>query len=155
MTSSDVVGKSGIEKSMEAELQGKKGSETIYVDNLGKQLDVTDVKSNLPPATTSTWRSTKTCRRRRTDVLEKKACRHPAAPRSRMSRPTRLPEDGSNSSLITPIYDVYNACLNNIIDLEHLMSGASATVLRKRRYTASSLDYSDGVTSTGSASELP
>lgn len=35
----DTVGKSGIEKVMETYLQGEKGSETIYVDNLGKEID--------------------------------------------------------------------------------------------------------------------
>ena len=38
-----LVGKNGIEQVMELELQGKKGSETIYVDNLGNVLDTTDV----------------------------------------------------------------------------------------------------------------
>lgn len=33
---SDTVGKSGIEKDMESELQGKKGKNTIFVDNTGK-----------------------------------------------------------------------------------------------------------------------
>ena len=32
----DTVGKSGIESSMESQLQGKKGSETVYVNNVGK-----------------------------------------------------------------------------------------------------------------------
>ena len=36
----DTVGKSGIEKVMETYLQGEKGSETIYVDNLGKEIAV-------------------------------------------------------------------------------------------------------------------
>ncbi len=35
----DTVGKSGIEKVMETYLQGEKGSETIYVDNLGKEIE--------------------------------------------------------------------------------------------------------------------
>lgn len=35
----DTVGKSGIEKVMETYLQGEKGRETIYVDNLGKEID--------------------------------------------------------------------------------------------------------------------
>ena len=34
----DIVGKVGIEKVMETSLQGKKGTETIYVDNLGRTL---------------------------------------------------------------------------------------------------------------------
>lgn len=39
-TSNDVVGKSGIEKSMEAILQGTKGSETVCVDNMGKVISI-------------------------------------------------------------------------------------------------------------------
>ena len=38
----DTVGKLGIEKSMESELQGTKGSETIFVDNVGKVTDTID-----------------------------------------------------------------------------------------------------------------
>ena len=41
-TMNDVVGKSGVEKAMESHLQGKKGSETIFVDNVGKIIDRTD-----------------------------------------------------------------------------------------------------------------
>lgn len=38
--STDIVGKVGLEKVMETDLQGKKGSETIFVDNFGKALSV-------------------------------------------------------------------------------------------------------------------
>ena len=41
---SDVVGKSGIEKVMESQLQGKKGSSTIFVDNTGKILETLEKK---------------------------------------------------------------------------------------------------------------
>lgn len=42
-TSDDVVGKTGIEKQYESQLHGKDGEQTLYVDSLGKVLDV---KSN-------------------------------------------------------------------------------------------------------------
>jgi penicillin-binding protein 2 len=42
-TMNDIVGKGGIEQVMELELQGVKGSEVIYVDNLGKVIETTDV----------------------------------------------------------------------------------------------------------------
>lgn len=38
----DVVGRTGIESSMELELKGKKGSQTAYVDNVGRILSVTN-----------------------------------------------------------------------------------------------------------------
>lgn len=40
----DLVGKTGIEASMEAELQGKKGSQTMYVDSVGRILEIVDQK---------------------------------------------------------------------------------------------------------------
>ncbi|MCD8299942.1 MAG: peptidoglycan glycosyltransferase [Clostridiales bacterium] len=39
-TLNDTVGKSGIEQYMETELQGKKGYQTVYVNNVGKVLEV-------------------------------------------------------------------------------------------------------------------
>lgn len=45
-TSSDIVGKSGIEQIMETQLQGTKGTETVYVNNLGK---IQKVKSYKAP----------------------------------------------------------------------------------------------------------
>lgn len=38
----DLVGKTGIESSMETELQGKKGSQTMYVDSMGRILEIVD-----------------------------------------------------------------------------------------------------------------
>ena len=38
----DVIGKTGIEASMESELQGIKGSRTMYLDSLGHIMEVTD-----------------------------------------------------------------------------------------------------------------
>src|SRR5699024_2139205 len=39
---SDVVGKTGIEKTMETTLQGKKGKKKVLVDNLGKIIQEVD-----------------------------------------------------------------------------------------------------------------
>ena len=46
--STDIVGRSGIEKVMEAQLKGQKGSETVYVNNTGKVLQVKDWKESSP-----------------------------------------------------------------------------------------------------------
>ena len=40
--SGDIVGKTGIEKSFEEELQGEKGHQTVYVDSLGNVLEVAE-----------------------------------------------------------------------------------------------------------------
>ena len=42
-TMNDIVGKGGIEQVMEIDLQGQKGSQTIYVDNMGKVIETTDI----------------------------------------------------------------------------------------------------------------
>lgn len=42
----DLVGKTGIESSMETELQGKKGSQTMYVDNMGR---IQEIVSHTEP----------------------------------------------------------------------------------------------------------
>ena len=38
----DIIGKSGIESYMESYLQGKKGSEVVYVNSLGKVIETSD-----------------------------------------------------------------------------------------------------------------
>jgi penicillin-binding protein 2 len=129
---------------MEAELQGKKGSETIYVDNLGKQLDVSNVVE--PTAGNDVYLTIdKDLQETATDILEKKLSVILLS-KIRNVKTYEIPENASSSSLITPIYDVYNACLNNIINLDHMMS-ASATDTEKAVYNEF-LDYSDGVKST-------
>lgn len=40
----DIVGRTGIESSLELQLKGKKGSQTAYVDNMGRILEITDKK---------------------------------------------------------------------------------------------------------------
>ena len=37
-----IIGKSGIEQTMETQLQGKNGSETVFVDTMGKVLGIND-----------------------------------------------------------------------------------------------------------------
>ena len=51
----DVAGRTGIEASMELDLKGKKGSQTIYVDNLGKVIETANVVE--PTAGNDVWLS--------------------------------------------------------------------------------------------------
>ena len=44
----DIVGKSGIEQYMETELQGTKGYEKMYVDSVGRVLEVAEQKDAVP-----------------------------------------------------------------------------------------------------------
>ena len=47
-TSSDIVGKTGIESVFEYELSGTKGSQTLYVNSLGSVLDVAETVNAVP-----------------------------------------------------------------------------------------------------------
>ena len=55
-TADSVVGKSGLEQSMDAVLQGKNGSKTVYVDNMGRLLSEEEPapEPETPPRQTQT-----------------------------------------------------------------------------------------------------
>ncbi len=114
----DTVGKSGIEASMEMELQGKKGSETVFVDNLGKVIETSDRVE--PSAGNDVWLTM--------DTELQKACYHILE--SKLAsillaylqniKEYHVPEGGSGGDIPLPVYDVYFACINNnIIDTSH------------------------------------
>ncbi len=116
----DTVGKSGIEASMEMELQGNKGSETVFVDNLGKVIETSDFIE--PSAGNDVWLTM--------DTDLQKACYHILE--SKLAsillksleniKEYHVPEGGSGGNIILPIYDVYFACINNnIIDTSHFV----------------------------------
>ncbi|MCM1297830.1 MAG: penicillin-binding transpeptidase domain-containing protein, partial [Muribaculaceae bacterium] len=117
----DTVGKSGIEASMEMELQGKKGSETVYVDNLGKVIETSDRVESI--AGNDIYLTI--------DSELQKAAYHMLE--SKLAgilllkieniKEYHVPEGGSGGNIPIPVYDVYFACINNnIIDISHLGS---------------------------------
>ncbi len=117
----DTVGKSGIEASMETELQGEKGSETVYVDNMGKVVEVDDrVEPMAGNDITLTLDSglQKACYH----ILESKLASILLA-KIQNIREYTPPEGGSGGDIPIPIYDVYYACINNnVIDTAHFTS---------------------------------
>ncbi len=117
----DTVGKSGIEASMEMELQGKKGSETVYVDNMGK---VVETRERVEPAAGNDITLT-------LDTGLQKACYHILESKLAGILLAKIqnikeytpPEGGSGGNIPIPIYDVYYACINNnVIDTSHFTS---------------------------------
>ncbi len=116
----DTVGKSGMEASMETLLQGTKGSETVYVDNLGKVIETSDrveaiagndiyltIDSELQKAAYH--------------ILESNLASILMA-KIRNIKEYNPPENAS-SDIVIPIYDVYYACINNnVIDTSHFSS---------------------------------
>ncbi|MCH5256295.1 MAG: penicillin-binding protein [Lachnospiraceae bacterium] len=117
----DTVGKSGIEASMETQLQGTKGSETVYVDNLGKVIETSDrvdaVAGNHVYITIDTE-----LQKAAYNILEANIAAILMDKIQNIKEYTP-PENGGSNNIIIPIYDVYYACIeNNIINTAHFSS---------------------------------
>lgn len=114
-TLNDYVGKTGIEYSMESSLQGTKGSETIYVDNLGKIIETTNV---INPIAGNDIYLTIDADLQKTvyKLIEQKIA---GILVSKIRDAKTIEQTGRNR--LIPIYDVYFALINNnVIDLNHM-----------------------------------
>ncbi len=130
--STDVVGKVGLEKEMETSLQGKKGSETIYVDNLGRTLSVDSVRQ--PQAGDSIYLSI--------DANLQKVCYQILEEYiAGIVWANIVDTESINTEYITsadqvriPVYDVYYSLFeNNVLSVSHL-SNADASDNEKEVY---------------------
>ncbi len=117
-TINDTVGKLGIEKSMESYLQGKKGSETIFVNSVGK---TTEVANYIEPIAGNDIYLTidkdlqvavyRMLEEHLASILYTKIINAKEFDASAVSA----------SKIMIPIYDVYIALFNNnIIDIDHM-----------------------------------
>lgn len=109
----DYVGKTGIEQSMESYLQGTKGSETIYVDNMGKIIETADYVE--PIAGNDIYLTIdKDLQIAVYNILEQKI----AGILVNKIRNTKVsPQDEESNDMYIPIDDVYFALFNNnVID---------------------------------------
>lgn len=111
----DTIGKAGIEQVMETSLQGKKGSEIMYVDNLGKVIEITERKE--PTAGNDLYLTIdKDLQKAVYNILEQKIAG------ILVSKLDNVKDTGtaSSSNIRIPIYDVYYALINNnIINISH------------------------------------
>ncbi|MBO4901068.1 MAG: penicillin-binding protein [Lachnospiraceae bacterium] len=114
----DTVGKSGIESSMELQLQGTKGRETVYVDNVGKEISTTDY---TPPIAGDDIYLTidKDLQIAATDIIETKLAAIILAKLANIKE-YKPSENSSSADIVIPIYSVYYSCIeNNVIDIDH------------------------------------
>ncbi|MCD8152952.1 MAG: peptidoglycan glycosyltransferase [Clostridiales bacterium] len=120
-TLNDTVGKSGIEQVMELQLQGTKGTETVYVNNVGKILEVKD--STEASASNDVYLSIDAELQIAVyDLLEQELAG------ILYSKIINAKEDDS-SELYIPIYDVYSALIeNSVIDIAAMAEADSGTV---------------------------
>ncbi len=117
----DMVGKAGIEQTMETFLQGVKGSETVYVNNLGK---VIESKKLVDPQAGNDVHLTidRDLQMAVYNILEQKLAGILVS-KIQNVKEYNPPEGTSASKYIIPITDVYYSLFNNsIIDLNHLHS---------------------------------
>ncbi|WP_164516880.1 penicillin-binding transpeptidase domain-containing protein [Clostridium transplantifaecale] len=114
----DIVGKAGIEQSMERELHGRNGGERFYVDNVGR---VTEILESTGATTGNNIYLSIDAELQKAvyDLLEQKLAG------ILLANITREPPEGTND-LSIPIEAVYFALIDNhVIDTEHF-SGAEA-----------------------------
>ena len=117
-TLTDMVGKAGIEQTMETYLQGVKGSETVYVNNLGKVIEsknlVEPIAGNDLYLTIDHDLQVATY-----NILEQKLAGILLSKIVNVKN-YEPPENASASQLKIPIDDVYFALFNNnVIDIHH------------------------------------
>lgn len=121
----DVVGKAGVEKSMEEHLQGTKGSEVIYVDNVGK---IIDRANRVEPVSGSDVYLSIDLELQKAvyNMLEQKLAGILVGKIVNMK--TYDNSVVKTSNMMIPIDDVYYAFFNNnVIDLEHLAGENAST----------------------------
>lgn len=127
--SNDIIGKAGIEQYMESELKGKKGSQTLYVNNVGKILEVSDI---VEPDVGNDVYLTIDCELQKAvyNLLEQKLAGILVSKIRNVKEYTPSPTSKADD-IIIPIDDVYFALFNNnIIDI-NAFERADATVIEQ------------------------
>ncbi len=118
-TSSDVVGKAGIEQYMELKLHGTNGYEKVYVDKMGRLLDT---EERVEPVSGNDVYLTIDADLQKAvyDILEQNIAGILVSKIQNIKTFT-LGENQSSSDIVIPIYDVYYALFdNNVISISHL-----------------------------------
>lgn len=111
----DMIGKSGIEKVMELDLQGKKGTEEVVVNNLGKVIEV--ISEEEPVAGCDVYLTINKETQIETYKILERQIAGVLISKIVNQRTFELKEGESASKIKIPITDVYYALLNNnIID---------------------------------------
>ncbi|MCI8417441.1 MAG: hypothetical protein HFI33_08130 [Lachnospiraceae bacterium] len=128
----DIIGKAGIEQYMERELQGTKGYETMYVDSMGKVLEITE--SVMPvPGNDLYLTIDGDLNIAIYNIIEQELAGIVLSKIRNIKEYIPGERDGP-SSIVIPIYDVYNAMIaNNILDSNHFRE-PDATELEKSVY---------------------
>ncbi len=135
-TSTSIVGKTGIEQYMETYLQGTDGSETVAINNTGTVLEVFEELTVEPQQGDDVYLTIdaelqEACY----NILEQRIAGILVSNIVFVKTLDDLSEEQQSSDVIyIPIYDVYNALINNnVIDISEF-SDSGATVLEQDIY---------------------
>lgn len=125
----DIVGKSGIEQSMDEYLQGERGEETVYVDSVGKIIE--SQKKKEEKAGNNLYLSIdKNLQITAYNLIEEKLAGIILNKMSNVLDYTRDPE-GSSTNIIIPIGDIYYSFFaNEILDIDHFAQEGAQTTER-------------------------
>lgn len=129
-----VIGKAGIEQYMETTLQGKDGQETVYVDNLGKVLQIDEDTRVAPESGDDVYLTIdKELQSSVYKILEQRLA---GILLSKIDNAKTFDKDAIQdaSEIRIPIYDVYHALIDNsVIDITHF-SEKDASETEKNLY---------------------
>lgn len=130
-----VIGKAGIEKIMEPQLRGTDGSDKVLVDTMGKVLEVVKNSRKEPKSGNNVYLTLdKDLQRICYDVLEQKIAGILVA-NIINAKEFDIHEGMDTAAIKTPIYDVYNALIDNsVLDINHFKDD-DATELEKTVYS--------------------
>ncbi len=143
-SSTDMVGKTGLEKELEANLRGNKGNQTIYVDNVGRILETGDITDSV--AGEDIYLTI--------DTALQKYCYHALEEEIAAILLAKMIEEDPTeeeleayTSIPIPLVDFYFALFdNNVINLGK-MNSEEATVLETSTYQAISNKKNQSATS--------
>ena len=130
--SNSIIGKTGIEQYMETTLQGQKGSETVYVDNLGKVLEIKENSRVEPVAGNNVYLTIdKDLQEATYHVLEQRIA-GVLVSNIIDAKTFDTSSIQSSDAIRIPIYDVYFALVNNsLIDIQHFSSADASDLERE------------------------
>ena len=125
-SANDIVGKTGIEASQESILKGTKGSETVYVDTMGRITSVEDMVDSVAGKDVYLTIDSK-LQEAIYHILEQKLAG--ILLNKIINYKEYIPsENATSSDILIPIYDVYYALLNNeVIDIGHISKDDALT----------------------------
>ena len=131
-STTSIVGKSGLEKVMESTLQGKDGSEKVYVDYYGKVLQIGEDSKEDPVQGNNVYLTIdKDLQIACYKVLEQKIAGVLVANIQNI-KTFKADENTDASTIPIPIYDVYYALLNNsVIDIDHFTAADASETEQK------------------------